>query len=96
MQVGIDGGYVRNWVDKKRNFEVIVGKSTLSFGKGEEDETPWHKRCGFVQTYDGLDHRVGHLVSMTTSAKQSRDTVEGCNEKATSPSLANTYAKAEG
>ena len=34
FQVGIDGGYVRNWVDKKRNFEVIVGKSTLSFGRG--------------------------------------------------------------
>src|SRR5256885_10232587 len=52
FQVGIDGGYVRNWVDKKRHFEVIVGKSTLSFGKGEEDEPPWHKRFGFVQTYD--------------------------------------------
>ncbi len=39
-------------MDKKRNFEVIVGKSTLSFGGGEEDKTPWHKRCGFVQTYD--------------------------------------------
>jgi len=52
LQVGIDGGYVRNWVDKKRNFEVIVGKSTLSFGEGEEDKTPWHKRFGFVQTYD--------------------------------------------
>jgi hypothetical protein len=52
FKVGIDGGYVRNWVDKKRNFEVIVGKSTLSFGEGEEDETPWHKRFGFVQTYD--------------------------------------------
>jgi hypothetical protein len=25
--VGIDGGYLRNWSDKKRNFEVIVGKS---------------------------------------------------------------------
>src|SRR4029450_5617886 len=52
FQVGIDGGYVRNWADKKRNFEVIVGKSTLSFGEGEEDKTPWHKRFGFVQTYD--------------------------------------------
>ena len=28
--VGIDGGYVRNWHDKKRNFEVIVGKSMAS------------------------------------------------------------------
>src|SRR6266403_1371892 len=52
LKVGIDGGYVRNWVDKKRNFEVLVGKSTLSFGEGEEDKTPWHKRFGFVQTYD--------------------------------------------
>jgi hypothetical protein len=25
--LGIDGGYLRNWHDKKRNFEVIVGKS---------------------------------------------------------------------
>ena len=32
----IDGGYVRNWCDKKHNFEVIVGKSTLSFGEDEE------------------------------------------------------------
>ena len=24
----------------------------LSVGEGEEDETLWHKRCGFVQTYD--------------------------------------------
>src|SRR6266851_3204948 len=32
--VGIDGGYVRNWLDKKHNFEVIVGKSMLSFGEG--------------------------------------------------------------
>jgi hypothetical protein len=28
--VGIDGGYVRNWFDKKHKFEVIVGKSILS------------------------------------------------------------------
>src|SRR4051794_8222739 len=25
--VGIDGGYVRNWHDKKHNFEVVVGKA---------------------------------------------------------------------
>ena len=28
--VGIDGGYLRNWHDKKRNFEVMVGKSMAS------------------------------------------------------------------
>jgi hypothetical protein len=50
--VGIDGGYVRNWVDKKHNFEVIVGKSTLSFGEAEDTKSPSHKRLGFVQTLD--------------------------------------------
>ena len=39
FKVGIDGGYVRNWFAKKHNFEVIVGKSTLSFGEDEEDKT---------------------------------------------------------
>ncbi len=52
FKVGIDGGYVRNWFDKKHNFEVIVGKSTRSFGEDEEDKPPSHKRFGFVQTYD--------------------------------------------
>ena len=50
--VGIDGGYVRNWCDKKHNFEVIVGKSTLSFGEDEDAQSPSHKRLGFVQTLD--------------------------------------------
>jgi hypothetical protein len=35
--VGIDGGYVRNWFDKKHTFEVIVGKSIRSFEEGAED-----------------------------------------------------------
>jgi hypothetical protein len=50
--VGIDGGYVRNWVDKKHHFKVIVGKSMLSFGEGEADRTPSLKRFGFVQTLE--------------------------------------------
>src|SRR6266481_8021630 len=50
--VGIDGGYVRNWLDKKHNFEVIVGKSTLSFGEAEDTQSPSHKRLGFVQTLE--------------------------------------------
>src|SRR6266446_1448708 len=50
--VGIDGGYVRHWLDKKHNFAVIVGKSILSFQEDEEDRTPSLKRFGFVQTYD--------------------------------------------
>jgi hypothetical protein len=52
FKVGLDGGYVRNWLDKKHHFEVIVGKSMLSFGEGEEDRTPSLKRFGFIQTLD--------------------------------------------
>src|SRR6266545_7180618 len=37
FKVGIDGGYVRHWLDKKHNFEVIVGKSMLSVEEGEEE-----------------------------------------------------------
>jgi hypothetical protein len=50
--VGIDGGYVRNWVDKKHKFEVIVGKSILSLAEGEKNKTTLLKRFGFVQTQD--------------------------------------------
>jgi hypothetical protein len=50
--VGIDGGYVRHWLDKKHHFAVIVGKSIRSFQEDAEDRTPSLKRFGFVQTYD--------------------------------------------
>ena len=50
--VGIDGGYVRNWLDKKQHFAVIVGKSIRSFQEDAEDRPPSLKRFGFVQTYD--------------------------------------------
>jgi hypothetical protein len=58
FKVGIDGGYVRNWFDKKHKFEVIVGKSIRSFDEGEdEDRTPSLKRFGFVQTLDTKSKR---------------------------------------
>ena len=41
---GIDGGYVRQWDDKRKHFELIVGKSMPEEGEG--------KCFGFVQTYD--------------------------------------------
>jgi hypothetical protein len=44
ITVGIDGGYVRQWEDKKAYFEVIVGKSIPEEGAA--------CRFGFVQTYD--------------------------------------------
>ena len=43
---------MRNWFDKQHNFEVIVGKSVLSFGEDEDAKSPSHKRLGFVQTLD--------------------------------------------
>src|SRR5215510_919446 len=52
FKVGIDGGYVRNWVDKKHKFEVIDGKSILSVAEGEKNQTTLLKRFGFVQTQD--------------------------------------------
>src|SRR5262245_53723738 len=58
FKVGIDGGYVRNWMDKKHKFEVIVGKSIRRFGKSEaENKTPSLKRFGFVQTLDTKSKR---------------------------------------
>jgi len=44
ITIGIDGGYVRSCVDKRSNFEVIVGKS-LSQSKSS-------KRFGLVQSFD--------------------------------------------
>jgi len=44
MVVGIDGGYLRNWHDRKKNFEIIAGKS---FSKNVEA-----KRFGLVQQCD--------------------------------------------
>lgn len=44
LTVGIDGGYVRQWDDKRKHFELIVGKSMPEEGQ--------NKCFGFVQTYD--------------------------------------------
>jgi hypothetical protein len=58
--VGIDGGYVRNWYDKKRNFEVIVGKSMIT-GRNDryfglvvsQDEQPNHRLATVLQDLSG-------------------------------------------
>ena len=49
ITVGIDGGYIRDWKDKKKKFEVIVGKSLPRDG---ED-----KYFGFTHTYDEKSRR---------------------------------------
>src|SRR5262245_56265796 len=48
----IDGGYVRDWDEKKQQFEVIVGKSILAFRRDDEEDLPSSKCFGFVQTLD--------------------------------------------
>src|SRR5215471_5595901 len=57
FKVGIDWGYLRNWFDKKHKFEVIVGKSILSFDEDEEGKMSSLKRFGFVQTLDTKSKR---------------------------------------
>jgi hypothetical protein len=52
LTVGIDGGYVRDWDEKKGHFEVIVGKSILAFRRDDEDDIPSSQCFGFVQTLD--------------------------------------------
>ena len=44
IMVGIDGGYVRNWGEKKNHFEVIAGKSIPRDGPA--------KRFAFANSYD--------------------------------------------
>ena len=73
FKVGIDGGYVRHWVDKKHNFEVIVGKSILSFGEDEETKTPSLKRLGFVQTLDTKPKRRLYEVLQSQGLQMNQD-----------------------
>jgi hypothetical protein len=52
LTVGIDGGYVKAQGTEQGWFEVIAGKSILSFWRGEEQPNPSIKCFAFVQTYD--------------------------------------------
>src|SRR6266699_7256886 len=73
FKVGIDGGYVRNWCAKKHNFEVIVGKRTLSFGEDKDDQGPSSKRFGFVQTLDTKPKRRLYEVLHSQGLQMNQD-----------------------
>lgn len=73
LRVGIDGGYGRNWFDKKHNFEVIVGKSILRFEASEEDRSPSLKRFGFVQALDTKSKRRLHDVLQSQDLQMNQD-----------------------
>ncbi len=64
--VGIDGGYVRDRDDKKRNFEIIAGKS---FSIGAPADA---RRFGFVQKSDCHPERwlMAHLSVQGMQANQ--------------------------
>lgn len=66
LVVGIDGGYVRDRDDKKRNFEIIAGKS---FSVGTPADT---RRFGFVQKGDCHPERrlMAHLSAQGMQANQ--------------------------
>jgi hypothetical protein len=73
--VGIDGGYVRNWHDKKHNFEVVVGKS-LAAGRDDrsfglvrsQDEQPGRR---FRAVLRSQDLPVTQAVTMLTDGGDS-------------------------
>jgi hypothetical protein len=73
FKVGIDGGYVRNWCAKKHHFEVIVGKSTRSFGEDKDDQSPSSKRFGFVQTLDTKPKRRLYEVLHSQGLQMNQD-----------------------
>jgi len=56
MIVGIDGGYVRA-AHKQGCFEVIAGRSVVTFRRAEGEEVPPVKCFGFVQTFDEKPRR---------------------------------------
>lgn len=66
LVVGIDGGYVRDRDEKKRNFEIIAGKS---FSVGTPEDT---RRFGFVQKDDCHPERrlMAHLSAQGMQANQ--------------------------
>jgi hypothetical protein len=47
----------RDWDEKKRQFEVIVGKSIPAFTREDEADVPSSKCFGFVQTVDSKPKR---------------------------------------
>ena len=77
--VGIDGGYLRNWHDKQKKFEVIVGKSMAEdrddryFGLvRSQDAAPKRRFCEVLRR-QGLpaDQPVTVLTEAATASARS-------------------------
>jgi hypothetical protein len=64
MVVGLDGGYIRDWSNRKKNFELIVGRSMPEEGEA--------RYIGFVHGYDRKPQRriIDHLRRQGFQADQ--------------------------
>jgi hypothetical protein len=64
MVIGLDGGYIRDWRDRKKNFELIVGRSMPEEGEA--------RYIGFVHGYDRKPQRriIDHLRRQGFQADQ--------------------------
>ena len=67
ITMGIDGGYLREWENKKKNFEVIAGKSLPSQGDA--------KYFGLVQRFDKKPKRRVYEV-LKSQGMQNNQVVE--------------------
>ena len=70
LSVGLDGGYVRDWGEKQRHFEVIVGKAIPTaepakcFGFVQSCNTKSQQRLQSVlQSQGGQDHQLLTFLS---------------------------------
>lgn len=68
ISVGLDGGFVRNWDDKKTHFEVIAGKSIP-----EEKDM---KYFGFVDTYSKAKSKRILFETLKTQGFQYNQSIE--------------------
>jgi hypothetical protein len=64
MVIGLDGGCIRDWRDRKKNFELIVGRSMPEEGNA--------RYIGFVHGYDRMPQRriIDHLRRQGFQADQ--------------------------
>jgi hypothetical protein len=74
--VGIDGGYLRNWHDKRKKFEVIVGKSMAEdrddryFGLvRSQDAAPKHRFCEVLRRQGLPVDQPVTVLAVTASAR---------------------------
>jgi hypothetical protein len=72
--VGIDGGYLRNWHDKRKKFEVIVGKSMAEdrddrYLVRSQDAAPKHRFCEVLRRQGLPVDQPVTVLAVTASAR---------------------------